>query len=615
MSFFDPKKEWDGLSDKVKDIIKETKQMEYLVMKSFDNDNLPKNAKPIKIPEWPKELGEEPGDKDIGINFGKINSITSPFQYSMSKYNGLLTKDKIEYVHLKRQQYFIAHLKHIYHPSHFQKPGNWPNAFGKRPLSIYQKRNFSLVDNSLLSMLQLASQAEDDNENTEAHEDEIEYIYLPLPGDAKNTVNSSNFHGLLTWNISSFQMMLNPEFWYDSVTMKTFVDAAHFVYPNATFAIDNTQMAAPYQIQEMLQKDCEKFEEDEKINYPDDHETLKQRTDKYKHTQRIMRLMVTSDSDLQYDGKKFPLVHGNVHFQVLIFERKEKIATLIEFSRIDEIDRYQLAAMKLILQSLGWSHNKNDLNKMYKGDKKKRKKAKAWTYKHKRYEWDKIDKDGAIPECGPLACLAYLACMQIQDEDDGSNFDFGKYDSHIKENITDIRWLSILKFRELLIPYINEDWEKVKAMSVVAEFGKDTGGDFHKNHIEKDEQLVDFTRSLLALSDKKFKAAILPEEKEFCLCNKKDRKTTHYFLPSCCHRTYHADCYLSFMWDEVSKSFHKRLCRFCPQHNLNVLGVLLPETLSIVEIVKLESNSQKAYKQLMGLHKYDDLHRYVFLNT
>ena len=67
---------------------------------------------------------------------------------------------------------------------------------------------------------------------------------LTAPGDDPQSVYCDDVHALLSWNIRSFQILLNRRYWFDNATMNTFLRATRHEYRDKDhrFAFDDFEL-------------------------------------------------------------------------------------------------------------------------------------------------------------------------------------------------------------------------------------------------------------------------------------------------------------------------------------------------------------------------------------
>ena len=374
----------------------------------------------------------------------------------------------------------------------------------------------------------------------------------------------------LNWNVLSFQMLLNEDYWFNKSIISTFIHMVKWrldkLGTEKAFDTDEYEFGHVHEFKMM------------------DDDDWKQRFKRFKKTKRLCRIMITGGD------------YVNSHYQVLVLEREEKKATLIDWSQLD-IDGDQKFEIIDCLETMNWrlAKNKTPLYEFKEGKKSRN----NWTYKHLKYYNDSVTDCGA-PACGPFTCLVYQKCMESKQE----NFDFEKLDQDIKENVNDIRWAFIKKFREILPLFIKEKIEEAIPIWVNAQ---------HENpelFVANVEKQIEFSQGLLALSDTKFEAAIKPQNADFCVCGKKGHKEKYCFNPSCCYRTYHPECYMDFLWNQLSSQGGYILCPYCDGGKNFVMGISQVEIMSVDYIIKPNMNVKKFYKLLQPYAICNDIKDY-----
>ena len=149
--------------------------------------------------------------------------------------------------------------------------------------------------------------------------------------------------------------------------------------------------------------------------------------------------------------------------------------------------------------------------------------------------------------------------------------------------------------RELLPAFVDDEFHKYV-------YAIDTNNN--------DQRHMEYTRRFLALPEDSLKAAIVPQDNVNCLCGNKDHKTTNIFIPSCCFRSYHVDCYIKAYCMQISTNQDQIcFCNQCKESNNVLLGVQDHEATTIEEVYEMEKSKQAIFKQFMILTEKDDIHR------
>ena len=409
---------------------------------------------------------------------------------------------------------------------------------------------------------------QDDTDNYE--EDSIEDFQDPI-GDGKGTFYFDCFNSqkLLNWNVSTFQKLMHPEYYFDNYTMSTFLWAVRFKYRESMFVHDNSEL---YQ----------------KVRF--DHDLLDEgvllaRREYFQTAKRVCRILVTGNLNEQ------------AHYQVLIFERELKEVTLIEYTKVSTIHQTQLSGIKDIIFSMGWGVRKNLKLRKSKGRGKNgdlKKKKGTWFYNHIHYAKPcAFASDKGTSDCGPFSGLVYLKIMSNYDP--SFQVEAMKYDEYDNANI---RWCFIKEFRKLLPQYIEEEFTNY----------------FVKCDINpKDYNHMKYTNQLLSLPEDKLEFAVVPQNRVNCICGNEKHKTSFIFVPSCCFRTFHADCYLKHFCSQLTTNADEiYFCNECKKSKDILLGGQDRVATSVEEIYTLTDDKKKNFEQFMRLTEKDEMHRYVW---
>ena len=394
-----------------------------------------------------------------------------------------------------------------------------------------------------------------------------------------NHVNTQDLQGYLNWNTLAFQALMVAETWFNEITMYSYIASVMNFHKDSIYATDPDQFFYGYQLQDEL---------------IENKEWLENRQRKYKDKNYFCRILVS--------GKEFK----DSHYQVLVFNRKKREVTVIEYTSVEGLDAQQIKLIKTVLYSIGWvtTVKATRVNRATVKGKRamKSKKDNHWYYHHHNYFIKIGDGLIALPECGPFACLAYKRVMENKD-----TFFIPhqiKFDNTFFEiDVDGIRWAMIKSFRKILGSYIDAEME----INMLAWKGDKS---IQKSEIEKWKLSIDYTKRLLDLSDENFQAAILPEETQVCDCFDKEKKTKNYFIPSCCGRMYHADCFLKYLWLQITEGQNFSVCKFCKPSETDVLcGIINTEFIGIDNILEWKPNTKLDCPQFLELISLDDLHR------
>ena len=133
-----------------------------------------------------------------------------------------------------------------------------------------------------------------------------------------------------------------------------------------------------------------------------------------------------------------------------------------------------------------------------------------------------------------------------------------------------MRWDMIKQMKVLLFDYLKTAYKPVRQGILRDE------GSCHQYTAR-----MNLTGRLLKLPDEKFLAAIRPTDLQTCLCSDSNHKSKLYFYPSCCYRAYHADCYLEFFYEQISKKKKNHYCKYCKDDKSVMFSVINYEEMKV----------------------------------
>ena len=408
------------------------------------------------------------------------------------------------------------------------------------------------------------------------------------PGENFGAILAKTAQAYLSWNVADFQVLLQNDCWWNKNSMFTFIDAVKYTYSNSQFATEPHDLMGVSEIRDLLQYGNE----------------LKKRKEMFKDTSNICRLMVSGEDETQ------------AHYQVLIIDKENHDIIFIEHSEMEKLEKTQNERVTTALNFTGWINEweKTNLYRYPVTGKKGRSKTPElnWHIKHIRHHNSVLGNDrgeagdinpkmiASSPDCGPLAFVVFLKCMSSTDSSfDPMRFTFGRDGPNsISIDPEGVRWDAIKKFRQLAIPYIKNTYESQKAQLVA-----------HKNFEHHYDTRMEYTYRLLSLSEENFKSVLMSHESKKCFCLDKFRETDNYFIPSCCFRAYHADCYMHFIWLQLKKKKNARryFCLECRNHGKIILGALDGKSLNLKKVFELDpaefktSDYNKDTKKLFNL--------------
>ena len=388
-------------------------------------------------------------------------------------------------------------------------------------------------------------------------------------GDGKGTfyVDANCGQALLNWGVATYKRIMHPDYYLDNTVMNTFLFAVRSRYKEAIFTADKWEL----HLKDWLDHEMQ------------DKALMKARKEEFKDVNKVCRLLVTSGKD-----------KNNGHYQVLVIEREVREITLIEYTKIEVLHDCQLVGMRNAIISLGWC-GKNHLRlskSMGRGknpdlDKKKS----MWFYNHIHYARPhEFQHDKGTSDCAPFAALVYLTCMSNRSADFRADLlSYQEYDDH------NIRWLFLMQMHKILPSYVDEEF-----LNLV--YIRDTD--------ENDHNHMDYSRQFFGLTEDKLKAAVTPRNDVNCLCGDKNHKTTNIFIPSCCFRSYHADCYIKQFCKQITTNQeHICFCDLCKASSKVLLGIQDTEATNIEEVHKLGNSKEAIFKQMILFSGKDDKHR------
>ena len=98
-----------------------------------------------------------------------------------------------------------------------------------------------------------------------------------------------------------------------------------------------------------------------------------------------------------------------------------------------------------------------------------------------------------------------------------------------------------------------------------------------------------------------------------CFCGNNLTTTKYYLMPDCCHRVFHIDCYLEFLWLQLKeKDMERRFCMFCRNNKDVQLHLIDPKLLHYKEKFMMGDRSNETfYKIFYACSQYDHINRYV----
>ena len=394
-------------------------------------------------------------------------------------------------------------------------------------------------------------------------------------GDGTSKFEMTKEGEILNWNVAMFRRIMHPQYWIDNYTVTSFISAVQINYPNSLFAYDTQQMEPIRH----LARNCDNKE----IN------VLKDRKNLFEKENKICRIM---DCGRQNDS----------HFQVLVFEKEVKEITIIEYTLCDFLDDDQLTGIRDVMHSFGWGNRSNLKMRISKGrgNNGEIKKKCTWFFNHLHYAKpeDHVAYDKAVEEekemepnplCGIFVCLVYLRIMSTSDQ----NFkpELMKLDVYDEQ---DMRRTFVESFCDLLPKYVEFLMRKHNITP-------ETNSDGYKQ--------CKYSQDLLALSKNKLEAAIIPTDGVNCFCGKKNHKSVFSFVPSCCYRSYHADCYIEEFCLQIATNDDIYYCSSCKKQENVYLGVQNENVVAIDEIYEMEQNKPAIFKQFLAFTKLDEYNR------
>ena len=385
-------------------------------------------------------------------------------------------------------------------------------------------------------------------------------------------------HVLLTWNVPAFQILMDKDYLFDDVTMYTFLQSVYFKYPNSGFAFDDKQILPENQLESLLENE----------------DLMIERTKQFEDVQYVCRIMVSGSDNM------------NVHYQVLVINRKKRQVFVIEHAKGIPLSMSQKKQVKNVLKSFGWVKNPT-LTDYEENVNKSR-----WLLKH--IASHKRGSDEFLsPACGPFACLVLYLCfsqaknletfdpstIMLNDDEEGCQM------SELTLSLGCLRKDFLRIFRKTLLPYVDNCFQRLKSL------WQQTG-----QNSKEDLQLYYYTQGLLKLNEYKFFEALSIEEP--FVCKNPKEKPTYIFIPSCCFRSYHPVCYLTYIWKRLSDEFGEQQswpgispCPFCLRSERVVDGVCHAGMMCTEEVVTLEQELKPLFKQFWALMKYDVESKYI----
>ena len=662
--FFD-KNFWDNLAEELRPLYIDYKRIEFYAWLSIDfhaiallsdkkKNKLLDNFQdpPLKKPSWPrKDLGKAPQEDDFENIYERIIAIPTSDRimqqihkikiiYDVGYYNTVISKledyqkkrhildgfkalddiGKQKHILEKRIEFLTLQLKFLYHPFATLPHNEWPKEFGEKPFDFTHHKKLPLIKGGLFHRLQ-AKQKSIDKLSVDIDHASAEHRELLGEGQSnidvitregrieKNGRYMTNFPGenpaaiiaklgqaYLSWNVADFQALLQDDHWWNKNTVYTFIDAVKEAYGNSQFACEPHDLMTTSEIRDIYQ-------------YGD---ALKERKEMFKNANKICRLMVSGDNETE------------AHYQVLIMDRKNNDIIIIEHSEMESLESTQNDRILTALNSVGWTNEWED-NKLYKwpvsGKKGKSKTPRLrWHIKHIRHHNSDLRNDcreaGDInqnnystPDCAALSFVVFLKHMSSTDLSfDPKKFEFGREGlNSIAIDPEGVRWDAIKKFRPLAISYLKNIYESQKAEHVA-----------HNIFEPHDDTRMEYTYRLLSLSEENFKSVLMSHESKKCFCSDKFRETENYFIPSCCFRAYHADCYMHFIWLQLRKrkKAKRYFCFNCRNHEKIILGALDANSLHLKKVFELDpadfntseynTNSKKLFNLFEDFAVYDE---------
>ena len=310
---------------------------------------------------------------------------------------------------------------------------------------------------------------------------------------------------------------------------------------------------------------------------------IKERIERYKNDKRVCQLLVSG-------GKN----RRSLHYQVLVLEKEFREVTLIEYTKISVIHHSQLTGIKDAIIALGWcTRNHLRISKSIgRGNNPElHTKRSKWFYNHIHYARPhEFEEARGTSDCAPFAALVYLKCMASRDQEFRPDLMF--YDEYDKANL---RWSLLLKMQNILPQFIYDAFKQ--------NVDKKVSDDNDKQHLV-------YTRQFFGLIEDELSEAVVPQDNVNCTCGKKEHKTTNIFIPSCCFRSYHADCYIEQQCIQIKENRKIMLaCESCESGSGTLLGVQDHEATNVESIYVFPNTKKEVFKQTMLLSKYDDRHR------
>ena len=399
----------------------------------------------------------------------------------------------------------------------------------------------------------------------EAHKSIFQYEI----GDGTSKFEMTVSGEIINWNVAMFRRLMHPKYWFDNYTLTTFVSAIKINYPNSLFSYDTQQMEPVRYLAQFCDDKTDTVLVNRKKHFEDKNNIC-----------RIMDCGGFADS----------------HFQVLVFQKRVKEISIFEYTLCDDLDDDQLTGIRDVIHSFGWGSRHNIRLRKSKGRGKNGdlKKKCTWFFNHHHYAKPEDYRAYAKavrtktemepnPLCGIFVCLIYLRLMSTSDPD----FEPELMKLDIYDN-QDMRRSFVEAFCQLLPKFIDNQMR-------VREINPE------KNKAAYNQ--CKYTQDLLAMPKDKLESAIFPPNGVNCFCGDKKQTSLFSFVPSCCYRSYHADCYIEEFCLQIATNEDIYYCSSCKKQEGVYLGVQNENVVAIDEVYEMEQNKPAIFKQFLEFTK------------
>ena len=95
-----------------------------------------------------------------------------------------------------------------------------------------------------------------------------------------------------------------------------------------------------------------------------------------------------------------------------------------------------------------------------------------------------------------------------------------------------------------------------------------------------------------------------------CFCDNKLTTTNYYFMPNCCYREFHVNCYIEYFWQQLQATLEKRsFCIYCQYTEDQRLYIVDPRLLHYKETLNMiDKSNESLYESFYKITQYDRIY-------